>query len=219
MCVLPNWPGWLGRQRFGNNERMQQKTRFRDCIIYYWTHKEPSTKYSRKKAEYRFLRQTKPHFLQKCNRESRSSVERMADGEEEAQGVHSAHRMEGHVPRYPNRKDLRWDHACQWLQIDDKENHWSLECQQDRCGALDPFQACPEGRRAHACSSRRSWGLNVSLSWVRTPKEGPGYNWPAIPFRWREMKGKQKWEWNPNLKFSQASIHSCRPHHQDTTLS
>ena len=30
-------------------ERMQQKTRFRDCIIYYWTHKELSTKYSRRK--------------------------------------------------------------------------------------------------------------------------------------------------------------------------
>ena len=66
---------------------------------------------------------------------------------------------------------------------EDKENHWSLERQQDRCGALDPFQACPEGRRAHACSCRRSRGSYVSLSWVRTPKEGPGYNWPAIPFR------------------------------------
>ena len=24
---------------------------------------------------------------------------------------------------------------------------------------------------------------NLSLSWVRTPKEGPGYNWPAIHFK------------------------------------
>ena len=39
------------------------------------------------------------HFLQKCNRESRSSVERMADGEQEAQVVYSVRRMEGHVPR------------------------------------------------------------------------------------------------------------------------
>ena len=75
--------------------------------------------------------------------------------------------------------------------IEDKENHWSLERQQDRCGTLDPFQACPDGRRAHACSSRRSRGSYVSLSWVRTPKEGPGYNWPAIPFRWREMIGER----------------------------
>ena len=102
----------------------------------------------------------------------------------------------------PNRKDLRRDHACRRLQIEDKENHWSLERQQDRCGTLDPFQACPDGRRAHACSSRRSRGSYVSLSWVRTPKEGPGYNWPAIPFRRREMIGKRKWGWNPNLKFS-----------------
>ena len=83
----------------------------------------------------------------------------------------------------PNRKDLRRDHACRRLQIEDKENHWSLEHQQDRCGTLDPFQACPDGRRAHACSSRRSRGSYVSHSWVRTPKEGPEYNWPAIPFR------------------------------------
>ena len=29
-----------------SNERMLQKTSFRDRIIYYWTHKEPSTGYS-----------------------------------------------------------------------------------------------------------------------------------------------------------------------------
>ena len=29
-----------------SNERMRQKTSFRDRIIYYWTHKEPSTRYS-----------------------------------------------------------------------------------------------------------------------------------------------------------------------------
>ena len=58
-----------------------------------------------------------------------------------------------------------------------KENHWSLERSQDRCGALDPFQACPDGRRAHA------WLLVVDHEarmchspGVRTPKEGPGYN-------------------------------------------
>ena len=28
----------LARFRVASNERMQQKTRFRDCIIYYWTH-------------------------------------------------------------------------------------------------------------------------------------------------------------------------------------
>ena len=81
------------------NERMQQKTRFRDCIIYYWTHKEPSTRYSRRKRISGFWADDSQNFLRKCNRESRSSVERMADGEQEAQVVHSARRMEGHVPR------------------------------------------------------------------------------------------------------------------------
>ena len=32
----------------------------------------------------------KPHFLRKCKQGTSSSVERMADGEKEAQGVHSA---------------------------------------------------------------------------------------------------------------------------------
>ena len=106
----------------------------------------------------------------------------MADGDQEAQVMHSARRMEGHVPR--SQSEGPSTRPClSMMQIEDKENHWSLERQQDRCGTLDPFQACPDGRRAHACSSRRSRGLYVSLSWVRTPKEGPGYNWPAIPFR------------------------------------
>ena len=114
-------------------------------------------------------------FLRKSNRESLSSVERMADGDQEAQVVHSARRMEGHVPQ--SQSEGPSTRPClSTMQIEDKENHWSLERQQDRCGALDPFQACPDGRRAHACSSRRSRGSYMSLSWVRTPKEGPGYN-------------------------------------------
>ena len=129
-------------------------------------------------------------FLRKTNRESRSFVERMADGDQEAQVVHSAHRMEGHVPRSQSERTFD-ETMLDDDAIEDKENHWSLERQQDRCGTLDPFQACPDGRRAHACSSRRSRGSYVSLSWVRTPKEGPGYNWPAIPFRWRKMIGKR----------------------------
>ena len=28
-------------------------------------------------------------------------------------------------------------------EIEDKDNHWSLERSQDRCGAVDPIQACP----------------------------------------------------------------------------
>ena len=36
----------LARFRVASNERMRQKTSFRDRIIYYWTHKEPSTGYS-----------------------------------------------------------------------------------------------------------------------------------------------------------------------------
>ena len=103
-----------------------------------------------------FQNKQKPHFLQKCKQGTSSSVERMADGEKEAQGIHSTRRMEGHVPRSSSRMDLRRDHACRRLQIEDKENHWSLEHQQDRCGALDLFQACPDGRRAFACSSSRS---------------------------------------------------------------
>ena len=78
---------------------MQQKTHFRDCIIYYWTHKELSTRYSRRKQKFRFLGRRQPNFLRKCNRESCSSGEWIADGEQEAQVVHSARRMEGHVPR------------------------------------------------------------------------------------------------------------------------
>ena len=42
------------RQREVRNERMRQKTSFCDRIIYYWTHKEPSTRHSKKKANFRF---------------------------------------------------------------------------------------------------------------------------------------------------------------------
>ena len=232
-----------------NNERMQQKTQF--SWLYYLLLDTQGTEHKvlQKKAENRFLGRRQPkivfenatgnlvHLLngwQTGNRKPRSCI---LPAEWKAMSLD------------PNRKDLWQDHACRLLQIEDKENHWSLECQQDRCGTLDPFQACPDGRRAHACSSRRSRGKACTCLplRMRTPKEGTGYNWPAIPFRWREMIGKRKWGWNPNLKFSpfywstqgdtgknemkltifplaggdrwwksQASIHSCRPHHQDT---
>ena len=41
---------------------MRQKTSFRDRIIYYWTHKEPSTGYSKKKADSGYSEQTQPRF-------------------------------------------------------------------------------------------------------------------------------------------------------------
>ena len=47
----------------------------------------------------------------------------------------------------------------------------------------------PNGCRAFACSTRRVKAQNLSLSLVEIPwLEGPGCNWPAIPFRWRWMK-------------------------------
>ena len=108
----------------------------------------------------------KPHFLQKCKQGTRSSVERMADGERKPKACILPAEWKVMSLDIPIGRTFN-----ETMLVDDcksKENHWSLECQQDLCGALDPFQACPDGRRAHACSSRRSRGSNVSLSWVRT---------------------------------------------------
>ena len=95
--------------------------------------------------------QTQPTLQRKSNRDSGSSVERMADGDQKQQVVHPARRMEGHVPRSPSGRTLRRDQS--WRRWNRSQgNHWSLERSQDRCGTLDPVQACPDGRRAHACS-------------------------------------------------------------------
>ena len=94
-----------------SNERMRQKTSFRDRIIYYWTHKEPSTGYSKKKADSGFSEQTQPRFYivnptgthvhllngwQTGTREPRSFI---LPVEWKAMSLD------------PNRKDLRRDHA------------------------------------------------------------------------------------------------------------
>ena len=139
-------------QKWQRNERMRQKTSFRDRIIYYWTHKEPSTGYSKKKADFPVFESDTAKILQrKSNRDTCSSVERMADGDQKQKVVHPARRMEGHVPRSPSEGPFD-ETTLDVDEIEVKENHWSLERSQDRCGALDPFQACPDGRRAHACS-------------------------------------------------------------------
>ena len=80
-----------------------------------------------------------------------SSVERMADGDQKHKVVHSARRMEAmsldHHQEGPfDETNLDDD------EIEVKGTTWSLERSQDRCGAVDPVQACPDGRRAHACS-------------------------------------------------------------------
>ena len=95
----------------GPNERMRQKTSFRDRIIYYWTHKEPSTGYSKKKADSGFSELTQQRFYivnptgthvhllngwQTGTREPRSFI---LPVEWKAMSLD------------PNRKDLRRDHA------------------------------------------------------------------------------------------------------------
>ena len=55
--------------------------------------------------------QTQPILHRKSNRDSGSSVERMADGDQKHQVVHPARRMEGHVPRSPSGRTLRRDQS------------------------------------------------------------------------------------------------------------
>ena len=142
-----------------------RKHSFRDRIIYYWTHKEPSTKYSRRKPNIRFSGRHNQIFFENATGNLVHLLNGWQTGTRKPRSCILAAEWKA-MSLDPNWKDLRRDHACRWLQIKDKENHWSLERQQDRCGALDPFQACPEGRRAHACSSRRSRGSNVSHSFI-----------------------------------------------------
>ena len=56
----------------------------------------------RRKPIFRFSNQTQPILHRKSNRDSGSSVERMADGDQKQKVVHPARRMEGHVPRSPS---------------------------------------------------------------------------------------------------------------------
>ena len=66
-------------------------------------------------------------------------------------GTEHRGRMEGHVPRSPSEGPFD-ETSLDVDEIESQGNHWSLERSQDRCGTLDPVQACPDGRRAHACS-------------------------------------------------------------------
>ena len=67
------------------------------------SHKEPSTGYSMKKADTCYSEQTQPRFyIVNPNRDTCSSVERMADGDQKQKVVHPSRRMEGHVPRSPS---------------------------------------------------------------------------------------------------------------------
>ena len=92
-----------------------------------------------------FPKQTQPILQQKSNRDSCSSVERMADGDQKPKVVHSARRMEA-MSLDPNQKDLRRDHA------------WR------RCNRR---QGKPLVSRAFAGSMWCTWSVS-GLSW-RTP--------------------------------------------------
>ena len=90
---------------------MRQKTSFHDRIIYYWTHKEPSTGYSKKKADFRFSNQTQPrfynvnptgthvHLLNEWQTGTRKLRSCILPAEWKAMSLD------------PNQKDLRRDHA------------------------------------------------------------------------------------------------------------
>ena len=104
-----------------------------------------------KKRNFRLFAQTQHGLHRKSNRDQGSSVERMADGDQKHKVVHPARRME--AMSLDHHQEGPFDETN--LDVDEikvKGTTWSLERSQDRCGTLDPLQACPDGRRAHACS-------------------------------------------------------------------
>ena len=115
--------------------------------------KEPSTGYSMKKADFRviLIRHSRFYIVNPTGTQVHLLNE-WQTGTRRHQVVH---------PAPQNGKAMSLDHHQEGpfdeTNLDDdeievKETTWSLERLQDRCGTLDPVQARPDGRRAHACS-------------------------------------------------------------------
>ena len=155
---------------------MLQKTKVFVIVLFIiGSHKEPSTGYSMKKRNFRLFAQTQHGLHSKANKDQGSSVERMAVGDQKHKVVHPARRMEA--------MSLDHHHVGPFdeTNLDDDEIEVKEPLGLQSVRRIDVvhsihFRLRPDGRRAQHALSRRIRGSYVSLSWVRTPKEGPGYN-------------------------------------------
>ena len=172
-------------------EECYQKTKVFVIVLFIiGSHKEPSTGYSMKKRNFRLFAQTQHGLHSKANKDQGSSVERMAVGDQKHKVVHPARRMEA--------MSLDHHHVGPFdeTNLDDDEIEVKEPLGLQSVRRIDVvhsihFRLRPDGRRAQHALSRRIRGLYVSLSWVRTPKEGPGYNGQQFLSGEGEMIGKR----------------------------